>query len=481
MSIQIMSTLTGRKEAFEPMEPGKVRIYVCGPTVYDMAHMGHARAYVAFDVVVRYLRRSYAVTYARNYTDIDDKIIQRANENGEEPQAVAERFSIEFLKDMDALECTRPDLEPKVTEHVSHIIALVEKLIEREQAYASGGDVYYAVRAFDGYGKLSGRSLDDMQAGARVDPGEHKRDPMDFALWKASKEGEPSWDSPWGPGRPGWHIECSAMSMEHLGETFDIHGGGKDLIFPHHENEIAQSEAATGAPYARYWMHNGFVNVDGEKMSKSLGNFFTVRDVLERYDPQTLRYFLLQVHYRSPINYTDADLEKAQERTRYFYETLARLNAALDGSSPGDAGSLRQPWVAQMVENFEAVMNDDFNTARAIGQLSDAFKLINEICDKPGDAAEDLRTLHALGAALREIGSVLGLFNSEPAAVLARMQAVKETQMRIEPARIEELIVERKQAREAKDFARADAIRDELKAAGISLKDGPSGTTWEAD
>jgi cysteinyl-tRNA synthetase len=330
--LKLYNTLTGQKERFEPAEPDRVRIYVCGPTVYDMAHIGHARAYVAFDVVVRTLRRHFGeVKHARNYTDVDDKIIRRANEVGESPERIAERYTEEFLHDMDALGVERPDVAPKVTEHIGEIVRLVERLIETGFAYAAGGDVYYRVRRFDGYGKLSKRRLDDMEAGARVEPGEQKEDALDFALWKGAKPGEPSWDSPWGKGRPGWHIECSAMSAKHLGETFDIHGGGKDLIFPHHENEIAQSEAATGAVYARFWMHNGFVNIDDEKMSKSLGNFFTVREVLKRFHPQVLRAFLLAVHYR------------CSRRQRYQRQTRSgsRRNASGVASSSGSYFSQR--------------------------------------------------------------------------------------------------------------------------------------------
>ncbi|MFN7133166.1 MAG: cysteine--tRNA ligase, partial [Myxococcales bacterium] len=330
MEIRVFNTMTGQKEPFTPLTPGRVGMYVCGPTVYDMSHVGHARAYVAFDTIARFFRfQGLEVRYVRNYTDVDDKIIRRANEIGAPPGEVSERFIREFLTDMAALHVARADVEPKVTEHMPEIIDIIGKLIERGHAYASGGDVYFAVRGFEGYGKLSKRNLDDLEAGARVEPGELKRDPLDFALWKAAKPGEPFWESPWGKGRPGWHIECSAMSAKYLGETFDLHAGGKDLIFPHHENEIAQSEAASGKPFARYWTHCGFVQVDNEKMSKSLGNFFTIRDVLQSFDAEALRYFLLGTHYRNPINFSDVALADAEKRIDYLYDTLAKVQERL--------------------------------------------------------------------------------------------------------------------------------------------------------
>ncbi len=476
MTLQIFNTLSGQKEPLAPLRPGHLGIYVCGPTVYDMAHIGHARAYVAFDTVVRYLRRHFQVTYVRNYTDVDDKIIKRANELGEEPAALAARFIVEFERDMHALGVGNADIQPKVTEHIPEIIALVERLIARGHAYPAGGDVYFAVDGFSGYGKLGRRKLEEMEAGARVEPGEQKRHPMDFALWKAAKPGEPSWASPWGPGRPGWHIECSAMSAKYLGESFDVHGGGKDLVFPHHENELAQSEAASGQPFVRLWMHNGFVNIDNEKMSKSLGNFFTVREVIERFDPQALRYFLLTTHYRSPINFSDQSLREAEARVKYLYETLARLGEIPDG----EAGPpYRQPWVGELLPRFCAAMDDDFNTAKALGDLSEAFTLANEILAKPGDAAEDLRTLRAIRAALSEVGAVLGLFTEPPAAVLGRLATRRQAARGVDAAQVEQLIAERAAARKAKDFARADAIRKTLGEMGVVIKDSAKGTTWE--
>ncbi len=478
MSLKIFDTLQGQKLPFEPLNPGKVGIYVCGPTVYDMAHIGHARAYVAFDTVVRYLRRRYDVTYVRNYTDVDDKIIKRANERGEEPNVLSQRFIREFETDMTALAVKPADIQPKVTEHIPEIIALVDKLVANGAAYASGGDVYYAVQKFANYGRLGRRALEDMEAGARVEPGDLKRHPMDFALWKAAKPGEPFWESPWGNGRPGWHIECSAMSAKYLGETFDVHGGGKDLIFPHHENEIAQSEAASGKTFVKLWMHNGFVTIDNEKMSKSLGNFFTVRDVLGKFDPQTLRYFLLTTHYRSPINFSDTTLKEVEGRVKYLYETLLRLEDKLQDEGSANA-PYRMDWVANVVGRFEEAMDDDFNTAKALGDLSEVFTAVNDILAKPGDVATDLRTLRALKQAIQEVGSVLGLFVEPPRDVLSRMQGRRQAASGVDAAAVETLLAERQAARKSKDFARADAIRKELTAMGVTIKDSPTGTTWE--
>ena len=477
MALRIYDTLTGQKVPFEPMTPGKVRMYVCGPTVYDMSHIGHARAYVAFDTAVRYLRRRYDVTYVRNYTDVDDKIIKRANEVSENPAELAGRFIKEFEIDMHALGVKDADIQPKVTEHIREIVDLVKTLVGKGAAYESRGDVYFAVEKFQGYGKLGRRSLEDMEAGARVEVGAAKRHPMDFALWKAAKPGEPSWDSPWGKGRPGWHIECSAMSGKYLGETFDIHGGGKDLIFPHHENEIAQSEAATGKPFSRLWMHNGFVNVDNEKMSKSLGNFFTVRDVLKKFDPQTLRYFLLTTHYRSPINFSDQTLKETEGRVKYLYETLARIDEK-KGEGPKDP-PYRVAWVAEIGKRFEESMDDDFNTAKALGDLSEVFTLANEILQKPKNADSDGRTLRALRAAIGDVGDVLGVFTEPPAQVLDRMASRRQSESGVDPAEIDKLIAERTDARKSKNFARADEIRKELAAKGVLIKDSPAGTTWE--
>ena len=485
MRQRVYNTLGGEKQDLVPLEPGKLRVYVCGPTVYDHAHLGHARCYVAHDMILRHLRRSFEVTHVRNYTDVDDKIIARSAELGEEPLALAKRFTDSFLQDMDRLGVERPDVEPTVSGHIEEICALIQRLIDGDHAYAVDGDVYYAVQTFGDYGKLSGRTLDKMRAGARIEVDPRKRDPHDFALWKAAKPGEIAWDSPWGPGRPGWHIECSAMSAKHLGESFDVHCGGKDLIFPHHENEIAQSEAASGHPYARYWLHNGFVTVGAEKMGKSLGNFRTIKDLFEHYDPQTLRSLLLSVHYRSPIDFSEQALNEAEARTKYVYETLGRLGEALDHAGEGPAtGPHRGPngplWVEELVPRYEAAMADDFNTARALADVGEAFKLVNEILDKPGDADEDARTLRAIRAALDDVGGSLGLFREEPATVLARMEARRRASSGIDAERVEALIAERRDARTNKDWGRADEIRDELDALGVTIKDGPEGTTWEA-
>lgn len=476
MTLQIYNTLSHSKEPFVPIKGGEVGIYVCGPTVYDMSHIGHARAYVAFDCVTRYLRRRFKVTYVRNFTDVDDRIIQRAAEVGEPASSVSERFIAEYSKDMEALGVLPADVEPKVTEHIAEIIALVQRLVERGLGYQVDGDVYYAVDKFSSYGRLSRRSLDDMEAGARVEVNEKKHNPMDFALWKSAKEGEPEWESPWGKGRPGWHIECSAMSKKYLGSTFDIHGGGKDLIFPHHENEIAQSEAASGQKFVNYWMHNGFVNLDNEKMSKSLGNFFTIRDVLEKFDAQALRYFLLTTHYRSPISFSDAMLKEAESRVRYLYDTLKRMDDAVgDGTAvaPHLAG-----WSGDLVSRFEAAMDDDFNTPKALGEMSEAFRLANDILSKPLDDVGE-RTLRAMRAMLRDVGATLGLFLEPPATVLGRMEQRQRAARGIDEAEVERLVAERTAARGAKDFARADALRDELAAMGVVIKDSASGTSWE--
>ena len=486
MQQRVYNTLGGEKQDLIPIEPGRLKVYVCGPTVYDHAHLGHARCYVAHDMILRHLRRSFDVTHVRNYTDVDDKIIARARETGQEPLALAQHFTESFLEDMDALAVERPDIEPRVSTHIEEIIALIERLITGEHAYAVEGDVYYSVSSFKEYGKLSGRTLDKMKAGARIAVDPRKRDPHDFALWKAAKPGEIAWESPWGPGRPGWHIECSAMRAKHLGESFDIHCGGKDLIFPHHENEIAQSEAASHHPYARYWIHNGFVTVGAEKMGKSLGNFRTIRDLLTIFDPQALRALLLSVHYRSPIDFSEQSLNEAEARNKYAYSTLARLDNALAGAEKGkDKGPLRGPggdpeWVAGIVPRFELAMADDFNTAIALAELGEVFKLINEIIDHPGDDAEDARTLRALRAALNDVGSSLGLYVEDPTVVLQRIEQRRRQSRAIDAEEVEALLVERRAARSAKDWARADEIRARLDAMGVTIKDGPDGTTWEA-
>jgi cysteinyl-tRNA synthetase len=453
MTLQIFNTLTRQKEEFKPLQPGKVGMYVCGMTVYDFCHLGHARVMVAFDVIARYLRhRGYEVNYIRNITDIDDKIIKRANENGEAFDALTERFIAEMHKDADLLEIERPSAEPKATAHIDDIIRLVETLIAKGYAYAPGnGDVYYSVRKFEGYGKLSGKILDDLEAGARVDVDEHKQDPLDFVLWKAAKADEPHWHSPWGIGRPGWHIECSAMSSCCLGETFDIHGGGPDLKFPHHENEIAQSEAATGKKYVNTWMHAGAVRVDGEKMSKSLGNFFTIREILEKYPAEVVRFLLLSSQYRSAINYSEDSLKEAHTKLERFYN-------ALRGVVVGEVADIDNEYS----QRFHAAMDDDFNTPEAIAALFELVLAVNK-----AEGAEQA----ALAGQLRYLAGVLGCLQSEPEAFLQSGADVDE-------AWIQEMISKRAEAKKAKDFATADQVRDELLAQGIVLRDGPEGTSW---
>jgi cysteinyl-tRNA synthetase len=481
MEIRVFNTLTLRKEPLTPLRPGEVRMYVCGPTVYDMSHVGHARVYVTFDVVVRFLRsQGFKVTYVRNYTDVDDKIIKRANDLGVPAAEVSERFIREFVADMEALGVARADVEPKVTEHIPDIIALIEKIVARGHAYASKGDVYFAVRGFDGYGKLSRRNLDDLEAGARVEPGEQKKDPLDFALWKAAKAGEPCWDSPWGKGRPGWHIECSAMSARYLGETFDIHAGGKDLVFPHHENEIAQSEAASGKPFARVWLHNGFVTIDNEKMSKSLGNFFTIRDVLKKVEAEALRRFLLGTHYRNPINFSDVALADAEKRLDYEYETLAKVQERLAGKDPGPASGNEQKSGLAARERFFSAMADDFNAAEALGGLSEAFALMNDLCEKKGRERDSAaRQLAFLRGEVLAASKILGLHQQDPRAFLLRRRARRAAEKGVDAAKVEKLLADRAAARRSRDFAAADRIRDELKAMGVEIMDGSAGTTWK--
>jgi cysteinyl-tRNA synthetase len=456
--LQIHNSLTRRKEPFEPMEPGRVRMYVCGMTVYDYCHLGHARVLVVFDVVYRYLKSlGFDVTYIRNITDIDDKIIRRAAENGEDIRTLTDRFIHAMHEDAAALGVLPPTVEPRATEHIDGMLAMIGRLLERGYAYvADNGDVYYAVAKFDNYGQLSGKRIEDLRAGERVAPDEAKHDPLDFVLWKAAKPGEPAWDSPWGPGRPGWHIECSAMSIHYLGNHFDIHGGGQDLQFPHHDNEIAQSEAATCEHFVNYWMHNGFVRVNEEKMSKSLGNFFTVREVLARYPAEVVRYFILSSHYRSPLNYSDEPLDAARAG-------LTRLYTALRGLKPADPRGDGEDYRRR----FREAMEDDFNTSVAMAVLFDIAREINRLRDAERPAAERLAGI------LRELGGMLGLLEDDPEVFLKGGE-----EGGLDEAAIEALIEKRLAARKARDFAGADRIRDDLAACGIVLEDGPGGTTW---
>jgi len=485
MALRLYNTLSGEKEPFVPRIPGKVGMYVCGVTVYDLCHIGHARAGIVFDMIYRYLRFSgYEVTYVRNYTDIDDKIINRANQEGCDYRTIADRYIATFDEDMDRLGMLRPSIEPKATDHIDDIIAIIQRLIDNGHAYAAAGDVYFAVETFGDYLKLSKRNLEDMQAGARVEVDERKRHPMDFALWKGSKPGEPWWESPWGKGRPGWHIECSAMSMRFLGPSFDIHGGGKDLVFPHHENEIAQSEGANGGRFVNYWLHNGFVNINSEKMSKSLGNFFTIREVLELFDPETLRFFILQAHYRSPLDYSDQNLREAQAGLSRIYESLAALDQALaeppQGSVAADSTAELMEKVAALPTRFKEAMDDDFNTAQALGVLFDLVRTLNRfLAEGGGKDAAARTTLEQLRTQVAEIGTVLGLFQGKPADWLAARGAEKAQQLAIGEEQIQALILERAEARKARNFARSDEIRDYLLANNIQLVDTPQGTTWK--
>ena len=490
-ALQIFNTLTRQKETLVPLVPGHLGVYVCGPTVYDLSHLGHARVYVAFDTIVRYLRRHFDVTYVRNFTDVDDKIIRRAQEAKEAPEILSARCIEAFRADMAQLGVLPADVEPKVTEHVEPIVRMIEVLIAKGHAYSAGGDVYYAVDKFATYGRLGRRTLEDMEAGARVEVSAHKRHPMDFVLWKAAKPGEPQWPSPWGAGRPGWHIECSAMARQYLGDQFDIHGGGRDLIFPHHENEVAQSEAANGVPFASLWMHNGMINVGSQKMSKSLGNFSTVRALLQAYEPQTLRYYLLATHYRSSIQFTPEALADADQRVQYIYLTLARLRVCLGADaevSPAAApaacaaaqaeGTLDARIPADLLARFDASLADDFNTPQALGELAVAFKVANDLLDRPREPMQDQRSLVFLNAAVQACGEVLGLFVGAPVVILAALQARRQGRGAVDPARIEALIGERTAARADRNFGRADAIRQELEGMGVVLKDSPKGTTW---
>ncbi|MFO7577476.1 MAG: cysteine--tRNA ligase [Pelovirga sp.] len=480
MSLRVYNTLSGKKEDFAPLIEGQVKMYVCGVTVYDYCHIGHARANIVFDVIFRYLQYlGYDTTYVRNYTDVDDKIINRANERGISSQELAEEFIRAFDEDMERLGLKKPTHEPRATDYIDEIIAISQTLIDKGLAYEAAGDVYYRVDGFDNYLKLSKRNKDEMLAGARIAPGEQKHNPMDFALWKAAKPGEPSWESPWGPGRPGWHIECSAMSSSLLGDSFDIHGGGRDLIFPHHENEIAQSEGASGKPFVKYWIHNGFVNVNQEKMSKSLGNFFTIRDILKVYDPEVVRFFILTAHYRSPIDFSDHNLSEARAGLSRFYEALqAADNAVADipatGAEPASSAG------EKLEHSFVEAMNDDFNTALAIAHLFEAVRHINRLITtkkfaKKADLVAEVRDLRST---IVRLGEVLGLLRSAPGEWLERVRLAGLAGLGISQEEIEAQICARLKARQEKDFERSDRIRAELEERGIELLDSREGTTW---
>jgi cysteinyl-tRNA synthetase len=512
MTLRLYDTRLGHKVSFEPLVPGKVGMYACGITVYDLCHVGHARMLVAWDVIARHLRASgYAVTYVRNVTDVDDKIIRKANAEGVTAHDVARRYTDLMNEDMRALGLAPPDHEPLATEHIAEVQEIVTRLQERGLAYTAADvvdpgadpderlaeatpshDVYYSVSRFPQYGQLSGQSVDDLRAGVRIDVDDHKESPLDFVLWKSAKPGEPAWPSPWGDGRPGWHIECSAMAHRYLGEPFDIHGGGADLIFPHHTNEIAQSEGAFGAgQFARHWLHSGMVNFGGEKMSKSLGNVVNIRKVAATHDLEALRLLLVSTHYRSPVGFTigkDAegretfpDLDDAEERLEYFYRTLERLDQAGAGdiAEAELAGDVVAP-ADRTLAAFRDAMDDDFNTAAAVGHLYDSFVLANKLLDEPKSAPKDVRrrTLARLRRDLDACGATLGIFRRPPAEFLLARRGRRCARLGVDPAAVEAKIAERQAARAAKDFARADDIRKALKDMRVELMDTPAGTTW---
>jgi cysteinyl-tRNA synthetase len=462
--VKIYNTLTKRKEEFRPLNGNKVTIYACGPTVYDYFHVGNARVFITFDVVRNYLKyKGYDVKFVQNFTDIDDKMIKRANEEGITVKELGDRFIEEYFKDADALNIKRADVHPRATEHIQDIIEFIKVLIEKGYAYVVDGDVYFSAKSFPGYGKLSGQNLEELEAGARVEPGEKKRDPMDFALWKAKKPGEPAWPSPWGEGRPGWHIECSVMAVKHLGETIDIHGGGPDLIFPHHENEIAQSEAVTGKPFARFFMHVGYLNINNEKMSKSLGNFFTVREILKEYEAEVLRFLMLSSHYRSPINFSKELMEQSKNALERLYTALYAMEHLEKVTPERPMSPKEEEYLKKQLENknkFIESMDDDFNTASAIAALFDIVREFNVSLNE-NSSKEAVKKTKEL---VLELGGVLGLFSKFQPALLDE--------------EIERMIKERQEARKAKNYALADKIRDELKARGIIIEDTPTGTRW---
>ena len=483
--MQFYNTMTRKKETFTPMRGNKVGVYACGITAYALSHIGHARSAVAFDVVIRLLRyHGYDVTFVRNFTDVDDKIIKRANDEGTTSTDIAETYIRAYHEDMDRLGVARADIEPKATEHIAEMIDLCERLIADGKAYATpGGDVYFRVRSFPGYGKLSGRTLDDLRSGARVLSGEEKEDPLDFALWKNAKPDEPSWESPWGKGRPGWHIECSAMSEKYIPLPLDIHGGGLDLIFPHHENEIAQTEAALGKPLANLWMHNGFVQVDSEKMSKSLGNFKTIRDILETYLPETLRYFLAGKHYRSPIDFSLDTMDDSERSQKRVYECLREVDKTLEKTNwkPGAAPAELVEELRQQDQAFMDALDDDVNTAAALGHLFNMIRIAGRVLEdkklRNNEGGRDL--LRTFRDATAKWNTLLGLFAQKPEVFLASLREIRAHRRNIDMSRVEELLRERQEARAAKDFARSDAARDALAALGVEVRDTPEGPVWD--
>ncbi len=500
MAIRVYNTMSGKKEEFVPLQENKVGMYVCGVTVYDLCHIGHARSAIIFDMIYRYLRyRGYEVTFVRNFTDIDDKIINRANQEKTDYKTIAERYIREFEVDMGGLGLEKATIEPRATDHIPEMIRLVSTLVENGYAYQGGSDVFFSVGRFKDYGKLSKRNLEEMQAGARVEIDEKKENPLDFVLWKGSKPGEPFWESPWGKGRPGWHIECSVMSMKYLGETFDIHGGGKDLVFPHHENEIAQSEGATGKIFARYWIHNGFINIDKEKMSKSLGNFLTIKEVLKQWHPEVLRLFFLSSHYRSPLDYTEESLKEAKSGLDRFYSTLKAVQdelnkpvqpspSALPSPSKGEGAGGGAPIPDQSLQaiesfqaRFEEAMDDDFNTAQALGYFFDLQTYLNSLLNlSKGRPTEEILSLLKKGSEyFSKMGWIFGLFREDPERYLNEQRKAGLKKLTVSEEEILKLIEERNAARREKSWIRADEVRNELLAKGIVLEDTPSGTNWK--
>ena len=491
MALQIYNTMTREKAPFEPLIPGKVRMYLCGPTVYDMAHVGHARSAMAMDIAHRWLReKGFEVVYARNYTDVDDKIIQRARERNVAPEAIAQQYTEAYREDLARLGILPPTHEPKATENIEGMIEVIRALESKGLAYAVDGDVWFSVPSYPGYGKLSRRKLEDMQAGARVDPGERKRNPADFALWKSAKPGEPSWDSPWGKGRPGWHIECSAMARRYLDQPFDIHAGGEDLVFPHHENEIAQSEGAFGTEFARVWMHNAFVNMNREKMSKSLGNVVNLRDILQKFPPEAFRLFCLSAHYRHPLDFTEQAMVEATDGVTRLYRALAEADRSVEmhkrwtvevGNAAGTEADEAKSLLGSMRERFTAAMDDDFNSAQALAILFEAARALNRLTarDRLNTGAQQLVT--DLGVELRRLGNVLGLLREDPSAWLQADRTAGLEETGVAPEVIEAKIAERNAARSARDFKKADEIRGWLGSRGIVLEDSADGTTWRIE
>jgi cysteinyl-tRNA synthetase len=480
--MRIYNTLTGKKEEFVALDPGLVRMYSCGITAYDHCHIGHARSAIVFDIMRRYMKyKGLKIKYIRNFTDIDDKIINRAKQEGIPWDEVARKYIDEYYGDMDSLGVDRADVEPKATEHIKEMVEMVKGLIEKGYAYVIDGSVYFEVSKFAGYGRLSKRDLDDMVAGARIEVDERKKNPMDFALWKASKEGEPSWESPWGLGRPGWHIECSAMSLKHLGETFDIHGGGADLIFPHHENEIAQSEAYTGKPFVKYWVHNGFITVDKEKMSKSLGNFFTIKQILSKFDAEAIRFFLLSTHYRNPIEFSDEQLREAEASIDRFYTTEMRIRDFLSQDNSVDKAAADEKALEELVRGFPSsfsdAMDDDFNTALAIGHIFELIRVLNKYMDGRPSGQGAVEAIRRSGNLLHDAGNVLNIFTRSPEDWYRALMTIKNISLTEED--IAAKIVQRRNAREEKDWATADRIRKELEEKGIILEDKKDGTSWK--